>query len=84
MLSTNELVAQVISFLILLFLLRIFAWKKMLGFLDQRPMKKIGSHHDLQPVIEVGVFLKMGIRIKFLDVLMFLFLLDFGRVGAWF
>ena len=36
MLSTNEVIAQVISFLILLFLLRIFAWKKLLGLLDAR------------------------------------------------
>lgn len=36
MLSANELVAQIIGFLILLFLLRIFAWKKVLGLLDKR------------------------------------------------
>ena len=36
MLSANELVAQIIGFLILLFLLRIFAWKKILGLLDKR------------------------------------------------
>lgn len=39
LLSTNEIIAQVISFLILLFLLRIFAWKKVLGLLDQRRAK---------------------------------------------
>ena len=36
LLSTNEIVAQVISFLLLLFLLRIFAWKKLLKLLDDR------------------------------------------------
>lgn len=36
MLSANELVAQIISFLILLTLLRVFAWKKILGLLDAR------------------------------------------------
>ncbi|MFA5063281.1 MAG: F0F1 ATP synthase subunit B [Candidatus Omnitrophota bacterium] len=36
MLSANEIVAQIIGFLILLFLLRAFAWKKVLGFLDKR------------------------------------------------
>ncbi|MFH0855406.1 MAG: F0F1 ATP synthase subunit B [Candidatus Omnitrophota bacterium] len=36
LLSTNEIVAQIIGFLILLALLRAFAWKKVLGFLDQR------------------------------------------------
>lgn len=36
MLSANEIVAQVISFLLLLFVLRIFAWKKILGLIDRR------------------------------------------------
>ncbi len=36
LLSTNEIIAQVISFLLLLFLLRIFAWKKLLKLLDER------------------------------------------------
>ena len=36
MLSANELVAQVISFLILLFLLKRFLWKPILKILDER------------------------------------------------
>lgn len=36
MLSGSEILAQVLSFFLLLFLLRIFAWKKILGLLDQR------------------------------------------------
>jgi F-type H+-transporting ATPase subunit b len=36
LLSTNEIVAQAVGFLILLFLLRVFAWKKVLGMLDKR------------------------------------------------
>lgn len=36
LLSTSEIVAQVISFLILLFALRLFAWKPILGILDKR------------------------------------------------
>ncbi len=35
-LSANEVVAQVVSFLLLLTLLRIFAWKKLLKMLDDR------------------------------------------------
>lgn len=35
-LSTNEIFAQMISFLLLLLLLRIFAWKKFLKILDDR------------------------------------------------
>ena len=36
LLSANEIIAQVISFLILLFLLRAFAWRKVLKLLDDR------------------------------------------------
>ena len=36
LLSTNEIVAQIISFLVLVFILRAFAWKRILSLLDQR------------------------------------------------
>jgi len=36
LLSANEIIAQVLSFLFLLFILRIFAWKKILALLDER------------------------------------------------
>ena len=36
MLSASEILAQILSFFLLLFLLRVFAWKKILGLLDQR------------------------------------------------
>ncbi len=36
MLSTNEVVAQIVSFLVLLFLLKAFAWKPILKLLDER------------------------------------------------
>jgi len=39
MLSANEIFAQILSFFLLLFLLRQFAWKKILGLLDQRKEK---------------------------------------------
>jgi len=39
MLSANEIFAQILSFFLLLFLLRHFAWKKILGLLDQRKEK---------------------------------------------
>ena len=39
MLSGSEILAQVLSFFLLLFLLRRFAWKKILGLLDQRKEK---------------------------------------------
>ena len=39
MLSASEILAQVLSFFLLLFLLRIFSWKKILGLLYQRNEK---------------------------------------------
>jgi F-type H+-transporting ATPase subunit b len=36
LLSANEIIAQIVSFLILLTLLRLFAWKKLLKLLDDR------------------------------------------------
>jgi len=39
MLSGSEILAQVLSFFLLLFLLRMFGWKKILGLLDQRKEK---------------------------------------------
>lgn len=36
MLSGSEILAQILSFFLLLFLLRIFAWKKILSLLDER------------------------------------------------
>ncbi len=42
MLSANEIIAQILSFFLLLFLLRHFAWKKILGLLDRR-REKISS-----------------------------------------
>ena len=39
MLSANEIFAQIISFFLILFLLKIFAWKKILAVLDQRKEK---------------------------------------------
>ena len=39
MLSASEILAQIVSFFLLLFLLRQFAWKKILGLLDKRKEK---------------------------------------------
>ncbi len=36
LLSANEIIAQVLGFLLLLILLRIFAWKRLLKLLDER------------------------------------------------
>lgn len=37
--SVKEIIVQIINFLILFFILRIFAWKRLLGFLDGRKAK---------------------------------------------
>ncbi|MFA5165162.1 MAG: F0F1 ATP synthase subunit B [Candidatus Omnitrophota bacterium] len=54
-LSANEIVAQVVSFLLLLTLLRIFAWKKLLKMLDDR-RERIASEfrkiEDAQSAVE--------------------------------
>lgn len=36
LLSANEIVAQIISFFLVLFLLKVFLWKRLLGVLDKR------------------------------------------------
>lgn len=42
LLTLNEVVAQTVTFLLLLFILRAFLWKRVLGILDERK-KKIAS-----------------------------------------
>ena len=48
LISANEVVAQVISFLILLFLLRVLAWKKILKLLDDRKEKIAGEFKKIE------------------------------------
>jgi F-type H+-transporting ATPase subunit b len=48
MLSGSEILAQIISFFLLLFLLRMFAWKKILGLLDQRKEKISSDLGDIE------------------------------------
>lgn len=54
LLSVNEIIAQIVSFLVLLFLLRIVAWKKVLAFLDARKEKiQAEFRHIDQAKVEV-------------------------------
>lgn len=48
MLSANEIFAQILSFFLLLFLLRVFAWKKILKVLDQRKEKITGQLQEIE------------------------------------
>jgi len=50
LLSTNEIVAQVLSFLVLLFLLRLFAWKKFLQILDERKQRISSEFQKIEDV----------------------------------
>lgn len=45
LLNTNELVAQIVCFLVLLTIMRVFLWKKFLGILDKRK-ETIASEFD--------------------------------------
>jgi F-type H+-transporting ATPase subunit b len=48
LLSVNEIVAQIISFLVLVFILRVFAWKRILSLLDQRKEKIASEFQQLE------------------------------------
>ncbi len=48
MLSASEVFAQILSFFLLLFLLRKFAWKKILGLLDQRKEKITSDFKEIE------------------------------------
>ena len=61
LLSANELIAQVINFLILLFLLRIFLWKKVLNLLDARKAK---IHAELKGIEDTKLELE-GLKSKY-------------------
>lgn len=47
LLSTSEIVAQIIGFLILLTLLKVFAWKKVLNLLDERKNRIASEFEDI-------------------------------------
>ena len=55
LLTANEIVAQIISFLLLMAILRVFAWKKLLKLLDDR-RERIASEfkkiEDTQAAVE--------------------------------
>lgn len=48
LLNAHEIVAQMISFLILLFILRLVAWKRVLAFLDSRKERIAGQLRDAE------------------------------------
>jgi len=48
LLSTSEIIAQIASFLLLLFILRVFAWKKILALLDARKERIAAELKDIE------------------------------------
>ena len=68
LISANEVVAQVISFLILLFLLRIFAWKKILKLLDERKEKILGEFKKIEDTKAEVSGLKADYEVKLASI----------------
>jgi F-type H+-transporting ATPase subunit b len=54
LLSANELVTQIVNFLILLVFMRVFFWKRVLAFLDER-RAKIESEFKAAEAAKTGV-----------------------------
>jgi len=68
LLSANEIIAQVISFLLLLFLLRIFAWKKLLKLLDDRKNRIASEFKNIEDTKQEIAQLKAGYDAKLLNI----------------
>jgi len=68
LLSTSEIVAQIASFLLLLFVLRVFAWKKILGLLDARKERIASELKDIENAKLEIAKLKAGYEEKMASV----------------
>ncbi|MCX5701112.1 MAG: F0F1 ATP synthase subunit B [Candidatus Omnitrophica bacterium] len=68
LLSANEIVAQVISFLILLILLRVFVWKRILGLLDKRKERIILEFKKIEEANKQIEELKAEYNLKISDI----------------
>ena len=67
-LSANEIVAQAISFLLLLTLLRIFAWKKLLKLLDDRRERIASEFKKIEDTQAAVDRMKSGYDKKLADI----------------
>ncbi len=65
LLSTSEIVAQIVNFLLLLFLLRVFFWKKILKLLDERKESIAGEFKNIEDTKVEVEKLKSGYEEKF-------------------
>lgn len=68
LLSANEIVAQAISFLLLLTLLRIFAWKKLLKLLDERRERIASEFKKIEDTQAAVDRMKSGYDKKLADI----------------
>lgn len=68
LLNTSEIFAQIISFLILIFFFRKFAWKNILGMLDERKKKIASDLKSIEDAKEELVKLKSEYEAKLASI----------------
>ena len=50
LLNINEIIVQIVCFLLVFFILRIFAWKRILGILDERRERIAGEFKSIEDI----------------------------------
>lgn len=68
LLSTSEIIAQVISFLVLFLLLRVFAWKRIIKLLDERKEKIALELKNIDQTKAELAAVKLGYEAKLEDI----------------
>lgn len=68
LLSTNEIAAQIISFLLLFFLLRAFAWKRIIKALDDRKEKIYSEFKKIEQAREESLKLKSDYETRIAEI----------------
>lgn len=64
LLSRNEIIAQIVGFLLLLTLLRVFAWKRVLDLLDKRKEKIANDLKSIEEAKEAVQMIRSGYEAK--------------------
>lgn len=68
LLNINEIIAQIVSFLLLLFLLRVFAWKRLLKFLDARKERIANEFKQIEDTKQELASLKSDFQAKLTSI----------------
>ena len=68
LISTNEIIAQAASFLLLLILLRIFAWRKVLALLDARKERIVSEFQKIETTKQEVAQLKSDYDAKLANI----------------